>query len=224
MLGELFNLERILGFCEKFLYFLKINCLFLLSNLPVLLFFLFVGISQVRIYLPLFLLCLIPAGPAVSAVFFSMNRMLRGTETGAWKDYKTGYQDTWGLKCLLAVIQCLLIWMFWTNVEFFSVQIPFLPLTVLFFLLFAGVVLMTPNLYLLASRYHMRVQDYFRGAAILLVTKPVLTIGNLAVAAFILMLLEIRAGTVVLFMASIYGFLVVFMNRNVMQALDNSTK
>lgn len=25
MLGELFNLERILGFCEKFLYFLKIN-------------------------------------------------------------------------------------------------------------------------------------------------------------------------------------------------------
>lgn len=155
---------------------------------------------------------------------FSMNRMLRGTETGAWKDYKTGYQDTWGLKCLLAVIQCLLIWMFWTNVEFFSVQIPFLPLTVLFFLLFAGVVLMTPNLYLLASRYQMRVQDYFRGAAILLVTKPVLTIGNLAVAAFILMLLEIRAGTVVLFMASIYGFLVVFMNRNVMQALDNSTK
>ena len=70
MLVELFNLERILGFCEKFLYFLKINCLFLLSNLPVLLFFLFVGISQVRIYLPLFLLCLIPAGPAVSAVFF----------------------------------------------------------------------------------------------------------------------------------------------------------
>lgn len=203
---------------------MKINCLFLLSNLPVLLFFLFVGISQVRTYLPLFLLCLIPAGPTVSAVFFSMNRMLRGTETGAWKDYKTGYQDTWGLKCLLAAIQCLLIWMFWTNVEFFSVQIPFLPLTVLFFLLFAGVVLMTPNLYLLASRYQMRVQDYFRGAAILLVTKPVLTIGNLAVAAFILMLLEIRAGTVVLFMASIYGFLVVFMNRNVMQALDNSTK
>ena len=32
MLGELFNLERILGFCEKFLYFLKINCLFLLSK------------------------------------------------------------------------------------------------------------------------------------------------------------------------------------------------
>ena len=88
MLGELFNLERILGFCEKFLYFLKINCLFLLSNLPVLLFFLFVGISQVRTYLPLFLLCLIPAGPTVSAVFFSMNRMLRGTETGAWKDIR----------------------------------------------------------------------------------------------------------------------------------------
>lgn len=224
MLGELFNLERILGFCEKFLYFLKINCLFLISNLPVLLFFLFVGISQVRTYLPLFLLCLIPAGPAVSAVFFAMNRILRGTETTAWKDYKAGYLDTWMQKCCLAAIQCLLVWMFWTNVEFFSVQMPFLPLMILFFLLFAGAVLMTPNLYLLASRYQMRIRDYLKGAVVLLVTKPVLTIGNLAVAAFILMLLEIRAGTVVLFMASIYGFIVVFMNRNVMQALDNSVK
>lgn len=220
MLSELFHLDKILDVCEKVLYFLKVNVLFLISNLPVLLFFLFVGISHVREYLPFFLVCLLPAGPAFSAVLFAMNRLFRGMSAGAWKDYKTGYTDTFRTKILLAAIQGMLLWIFWTNVEFFSVQMPFLPLLILFFVLFAGTVLMTPNLYLLASRYKMAVKDYLRGAVMLTITKPALTFGNLVAAVFILMLLEIRAGTVVLFMVSIYAFLIVFMNRKVVNMLD----
>ena len=59
-----------------------------------------------------------------------------------------------------------------------------------------------------------------KGAVFLTITKPALTFGNLVAAVFILMLLEIQAGTVVLFMVSIYGFLVVFINRKVMRMLD----
>lgn len=224
MLGELFHIEKILGVCEKILYFLKINLFFLVFNAPVLLFFLFVGISNVREYLPFFLLCLIPAGPAFAAVLFSMNRVLHGIETSAWKDYRTGYVQDLQKKLALAAIQSVLICVFWTNVEFFSLQIPFLPLTVLFFLLFLGTVLMTPNLYLLAGRYQMGVKDYLKGAALLTISKPALTFGNLIAAVFILMLLEIRAGTVVLFMASIYGFLIVFMNRKVLGILDRQAE
>lgn len=61
MLGELFHIEKILEVCEKILYFLKINLLFLVFNIPVLLFFLFVGISNVREYLPFFsFVCCLP--------------------------------------------------------------------------------------------------------------------------------------------------------------------
>ena len=222
MFGELFNIEKILGVCDKILYFLKINFLFLISNTPLLLFFLFQGISQVRTFLPFFLLCLVPAGPALSAVFFAMNRMLKGTETGAWKDYFTGYRDSWGKKMALAGIQVLLIWIFWTNVEFFSIQMPVIPCMILFVILFAAAVLMTPNLYLLASRYEMSIRDLLKGSVILLITKPAVTFGQIAVTAFLLMLLEIQAGTVILFLASIYGFLIVFLNRNVFRTLEES--
>lgn len=224
MLSELFHIDKIMEICEKVMYFLKVNTLFLLCNLPVLLFFLFVGIGSVREYLPFFLLCLIPVGPAFSAVLFAMNRMLHGTETGAWKDFSAGYRDDFLRKLLLAAVQAVLLWVFWTNVEFFSLQRPFLPLMVLFVLLFTGTVLMTPNLYLLASRYQMSVKDWLKGAALITVTKPALTFGNLAAAVFILMLLEIRAGTVVLFMSSVYGFLIVFMNRKVIRALDEKAR
>lgn len=222
MLNEIFNMEKILGACERFLYFLKINFFFLLSNLPVLLFFLFVGIRQVRTYLPLFLLCLLWAGPALCALFFSMNRVLHRMDTTAFRDYKTGYLDSWGKKMGITAIHLLLIWVFWNNVEFFSLQIPILPLTLLFALLFGAAVIVTPNLYLLASRYEMKVKDLFRGAFTLCITRPVLTLGNTAVLAVVLMLLEIQAGTFILFIASIYGFIVVFMNQRVLRAIEES--
>lgn len=222
MLGEIFNIEKILGACDRILYFLKINFFFLISNVPALLFFLFVGISQVRLYLPFFLLCVLPAGPALSAVFFSMNRVIHKTDTTAWKDYKTGYVDSWGKKLGIAAIQMLLVWIFWTNVEFFSVEIPVLPLTVLFFILFAGTLLITPNLYLLASRYEMKLKEIFKGAVILGITRPVVTLGNTAMMAVVLMLLEIQAGTFILFIASIYGFMVVFMSQRVLRAIEES--
>ena len=85
MLGELFHIEKILEVCEKILYFLKINLLFLVFNIPVLLFFLFVGISNVREYLPFFLLCLRQApgkttGPDMYRIFRKSWRWRRSSQ------------------------------------------------------------------------------------------------------------------------------------------------
>ncbi len=58
-------------------------------------------------------------------------------------------------------------------------------------------------------------------AAVLLIAKPVLTLGNLAALGLVLAAYEIAAGTAVLFMGSVYGFLVMFMNQSVMRELEN---
>lgn len=217
-----FNIEKILGLCERFIYFLGVNFCFLISNLPVLLFFLFVGISQVRTYLPLFLLCMVPFGPSLSAVFYCMNRMLNNSESSAFKNFRQSYRSDLLQKMGLCAVQMLVILIFWTNVEFFRFQIPVPVLSVLFAVLFAVVICMTPTLYLLASRYQMSNRRIIKDAVILLVTRPVMTLGNIAAFALILMCLEIQAGTTVLFMGSAYGFLVVFMNRRVLYDLENT--
>lgn len=77
-MANLFSMERIMGFCEKVCYFFAVNFMFVVSNLPVLAFLLFVGVSEVRTYLPIFLLCMVFMAPALSAVFYSMNRLIRG--------------------------------------------------------------------------------------------------------------------------------------------------
>ena len=109
----------------------------------------------------------------------------------------------------------------WTNVEFFAVQIRIIPLAVLFVLLFAAAVLVTPNLYMLVSRYEMKNMQIVKTAITLLIAKPVFTLGNIVALAVILAAFEISAGTTVLFMGSVYGFLVMFMNQGVMQSLEN---
>ncbi len=221
VMGELFNIEKVLGFCEKVCYFFIVNLLFLVSNIPVLLFLLFIGTAQIRECLPLFLLCLVPMAPALSAVMYAMNRLISGTETGALRDYWKGYSSGFLQKAGMGAVQLLLILMFWTNIEFFSIQIRILPLAVIFVVLFVLTVLVTPNLYMLASRYEMSSLQTAKTAAVLLIAKPVLTLGNLAAFGLMLAVFEIAAGTAVLFMGSVYGFLVMFMNQGVMRELES---
>ncbi len=212
-MGELFNIEKVLGFCEKICYFFTVNLLFIISNIPV-------GAGQIRERLPLFLLCLLPMAPALSAVMYAMNRLIHGTEGRALRDYRKGYcADLWQ-KAKLGAGQLLVILVCWTNIEFFSVQIRILPLAVLFIILFAAAVLVTPNLYLLISRYEMSNLQIARTAVTLLVAKPIAALGNIAALGVVLAAFEISAGTTVLFMGSVYGFLVMFMNQSVMRQLE----
>ena len=176
MFSEVFQMDKILGFCEKLWYVIGANLLFLLSK----------------------------------------------TETGVWRDYRKAYRDDWGQKYLLAAGHMFLILVFEINIEFFAVQIPVFPLMILFVILFAAALAVTPNLYLLASRYRMKNRDIVKISLILLVTRPVSTLGSIVSLGVILMLFELKAGTAVLFMGSLYGFLIAFMNRKVLHSLEES--
>lgn len=218
---ELFNIEKVLGFCEKVCYFFMVNLLFISSNIPVLLFLLFAGAGQIRECLPLFLLCLLPMAPSLSAVMYAMNRLIQGTNGNALRDYKKGYASDFLRKVGLGTGQLLVILICWTNLQFFAVQFRILPLAILFILIFAAAVLVTPNLYMLASRYEMGNMQTAKTAVTLLFAKPVFTLGNVVALLLILAAFELWAGTTVLFMGSAYGFLVMFMNQSVMRQLEN---
>lgn len=222
MLSELFNIEKFLGFCDKVWYFIAANIMFVLSNIPVLFFLLFVGIGNMREYLPFFLLCLVPMAPTLSALFYTMNRLLNGVDSGAIKWYVKGYKSDFLQKLKLGIGQVVVILILWTNIEFFTLQFPMLSLAIVFIVLFAAAVLVTPNLYLLISRYEMKNMQIVKTALTLLIVRPVSTLGNVAALGIVLAAFEIAAGTAVLFIGSIYGFLVVFMNQRVMKQLEEN--
>ena len=219
-MGELFRIDRIMGFCEKVCYFFIINLLFIVSNIPALLFLLFVGAGQIRDCLPLFLLCLLPMAPALSAVMYAMNRIIRGTEGKAIRDYRKGFFSGFWQKIRLGCGQLFVIFMCQANMEFFSVRMKSLWMAVVFAVLFAMAILITPTLYMLVSRYEMTDIQLIKAAVTLMIAKPVFTLGNIAALCLILAAFEISAGTTVLFMGSVYGFLVMFMNQSLLRKLE----
>lgn len=116
----------------------------------------------------------------------------------------------------------LLLFILWTNIEFFTKQVSLFPAALVFILLFAFAIIVSPNLYLLASRYQMKNRDIIRTACILTITRPICTIGCMAALAVMLVVFELAAGTAVLFMVSIYSFLVVFMSKGMLYSLEES--
>lgn len=220
MLKEAVNMERILGVCEKVCYFFTVNLLFCISVFPVLLFFLFVGISRAGSCLPLFLACLASAPPALSAVFYAMNRMARGTSRGGLRDYLEGYRMDFLQKSVLGAGQMAVVFILWTNLEFFAGDFFFLPGILLSGGLLVLTALVTPNLYLLASRYRMKNLEIVKSALLMVFLHPVCTLGNVAALGAVLAAFELRPGTAALFMASVYGFLVAFMNKSVLDVLE----
>lgn len=93
-------------------------------------------------------------------------------------------------------------------------------MAVVFAVLFAMAVLITPTLYMLVSRYEMTDIQLIKAAVTLMIAKPVFTLGNIAALCLILAAFEISAGTTVLFMGSVYGFLVMFMNQSLLRKLE----
>lgn len=220
-MADMLSVEKILDVCYKIWYFFIINLLFVCSNIPVLLTFLMLGPDQFRTCLPLVFLALVPTAPALCAVFYAMNRLISGTDRSPLRDYRKGYQDSFLQKISLGMVHMFVLLVFWTNIEFFSLQIPCLPLSMLFVVLFAAGILVTPQMYLMASRYNMTNRQIAGNAIVLLIARPVATLGNTAALAVVLAAYELSAGTAVLFMGSVYGFLVVFMNRRLMESLEN---
>lgn len=222
MFSELFRIEKILEFCERVCYFFAVNIMFVLSVLPVWLFFLFIGIRQVNIYLPLFFLCMTSVPPAFSAVLYAMRRMIDGRERGPFKDYCRGYRMDFFQKYKLGFGQMAVLFILWTNTQFFTKIMPIRPFALLFGILFAFTVILSPNLYLLASRYVLDNLKIVKSAVILTITKPVCTLGNIAALGVMLALFELAAGIAVLCMFSIYGFLVAFINLRMLRLLEES--
>lgn len=195
------------------MYMLGVNLCFLAGNAMLLLFLLFVGISQAGTYLPLFLVCLLPMAPALSAVFYAMNRYLEKKDSGAFKDYRKGWKSGLFLSLKAGVLQLAFVFILWTNIRFFSkVSYGYISVVVSTVLLVL-ILLMTPNLYYLTGVYEMRLYGAVKAALTVTIGKPGTTLGGAAALLLLLAVFEVIPGLAVFFFAGVYGLLVVFMNR-----------
>ena len=193
-MSEFFNLEKLLTFFNYIFWFFMLNIFFSILNIPVILFFLFVGLSNITTYLPLFLVSLIPFGASFTALLYCMRKLVKYKDLDLFSDFIKGLKYNWKQSTLMWCGELFLIFLLSFNLRIFSTVYYSLPLTCVF------IVLM-----------------------VLTFTKPVVSIGNIVIFLFSLMLFEISPGTTVIFMASIVSYLIMFLNKNLLESLETKS-
>lgn len=219
-MGEIFNIEKIMGFCSMICHSLGLNLLFFFSNLPLLVFFFTIGLSQADTYLFLFCLCLIPLGPSLCALFYTMHRLMKEGDIKLFSVYKKGYRNNLKQGLVLSALEAVLLGILQVNYKTFTQVYPSFALTLLFELLFILLMLITPVLYLLTMHYEMKTIDIIRSALAITIGKPVLSLGNGAAFVFGLVFYDIVPGIGILFVASVYAYLILFMNKRLFCMLE----
>lgn len=224
MFGNFFNFEKIFDSFNYVFWFFLLNLFFMLFNIPLILFFIFVGISNIFKYFPLFLVCLLPTMPAFTSLLYCMNKIIVNKDLNIIKDFINGIKLNFKQSFLIWFIELLLIIIIYFNIRFFSLVKYNLILVCLFSLVTIVLAAVTPFIYILISRFKMKTIDILRTSFILCFTRPVLTITNLLLFIFSLILFEITPGTIILFISSIFSFSLLFINKSLLQELENISK
>ncbi len=219
-MNSIFNIEKMLDFFSTVFYFFMTNMLFIFFNIPLVFFFLFLGISHIETYLPLFLVCLIPTGPALAALFYSMRQFITYQSTNIFRNWGKGLKTNFKISLYVNCIQLFAVFVVICNIRIFTSLYPFLPLRVFFIMLLAILILSIPYNYLLIMRFYMSTLEVIKYSFAMAFANPILSICNMIIFLFVLMLFEISAGTTVLFIAPIYAFCILISNRHLMKKLE----
>lgn len=224
MLNEIFNLDKILETFNYIFWFFTLNLLFWVFNIPIILFFVFIGISNILTYFPLFLVCLIPVMPTFTVILYCMNKLYKNKNIEVIPCFLRGFKLNFGQALFVWCVELVAIFLIFTNINFFSVAANSFIIPALFICLLILISVMTPYLFLIISRFSMTSLQVLRLSFILTFTRPLLTITNLLLVLVFMVLFEISPAIIILFISTLLGFCLIFINRTLLSELENISK
>ena len=219
-MNNIINIEKILTFFNYVFWFLTLNLLFLVVNTPLVLFLIFIGISKIGTYLPLFLLCAIPFAVSFTSLLYCMSKLIKNYEIEPFKDFIKAFKSNFKNATTIWILELIAIFILYTNIKFFSQIKGSILFTGLFTGLLFVILLITPHIFMLTSKFSMNILSTIKSASILTITRPIITISNILCLLVTLVLFEINPATTVLFIGSIASFLIAFANKTLIKELE----
>ena len=224
MLNNFFNFEKIFDYFNYIFCFFILNCIFLIFNFPIFLFFIFIGISNISTYLPLFFICLIPTLPTFTVLLYCMNKLLINKDISIKTDFIKGFKLNFFQSLYIWIIELILIFMLQLNIKYFSNVNSNIFLVCLFASITLIIALITPYIFIILSKFKMSSLSILRTASILSFTRPILTISNILLLIIALIVFEIIPSTSILFIFSLLAFILMFINKALIEKLENLSK
>lgn len=223
-MNENFNFKKLFDWFDYIFYFFSLNLFFLILNIPIVWFIMFVGISKASTYLPLFLLCLIPTGTSLTAMLYCMGKLLRDKSLNVFQDFMKGIKSNLKQSLFFWLSELIIVFILYFNIKFFSTVNYNLILIGIFIFISILIATTTPYIYILMSRFSMKNIDLLKTSLILTFTRPLITVSNILICLVSLLLFEMVPGAMCLFIFSIFTFLLSYINRALISQLELLSK
>lgn len=200
--------ERIMNIFQYIFWFFILNLFTLLiGGIPFLLFYLGYGLDGIFTYFPIFILSLVPLGPAFVALHFSMTKFIIHKDIHLlhdfWRTYRKEFWFTLRISLFLALIAIFIGYDF-AFLELLPFGLIFLPLLVVSSLF---LVLVIPYLFTVISRYKLPFWQTFKLAFTMMFNHPLTTAFHFVFLLFILILFDFIAGYASAFVFALWAFM-----------------
>lgn len=216
--------EGIIYTITNYIYwFFMGNLYFMLLNIPMVLLFLisldsnFAATPESTAFMTF--ICCIPVGPAATALFSVMGKLIREKDLSITKDFFKAYKSNFKQSLFFWIIESLLLFILFIDIRFFTNQhITFLNL----FFMFVMLLIFLVGLYVLPilSRFYMRSKDIVKLSIYYSLKKLPNTIVNLAIIISAGFLLFKFSGIIIVFISSIVCFLIMYNEQKLLKEIQ----
>lgn len=214
------RVDKIMELCENLWKTIGLNICFLLSNLPILSFLLFLGIQDIRNYPLFFCFCLLPLGPSLSALFSCILQWKKEKDIRVVYSYIKKYKNNFLQSILVSTIQCTFLYILMKNIIFFNIYFKNFYGKLLFQILITLWISMIPTFYIFIMRYHLTIGNIIKNTLIFLLSRPFILFGNMITLLFSCMIYELFPAISMLVIGSVYGYLILRMNETVFVMME----
>lgn len=200
-----------------FWWFLMANIYFLLVNIP----FIFIWListqaktSGINLFL---IITAIPIGPALTALFSVMGKLIREKDLDVTKDFFRAYKKNFLEAIFFSSIIIVTLSVIYIDITFTKIS-PIINIM----LLTLGFIIISLTFYIfpIVSRFYLRKSDVIKLAFAYSIRKFHITISNWAIFIGIFMALSKIPLIMLLFMWSIYGYLTMLLQSGIIKELE----
>ncbi|WP_160671822.1 DUF624 domain-containing protein [Clostridium sp. C8-1-8] len=210
------NLSKVLNYVH---WFFLLNIYFFLCNI---LFIVSIFTMELKFeYIIIFFIALIPTGPSITALCYTMGKIIREKYVDTTRDYFRAYKENFlsSMKLWLIFLVSMFILLLDIKLCFLNRSFLFLLIPTVLIVLF--IVLMFSYSFPLLSRFSMKIKDILKLSIYLSLKNLIPSVINLAILAVSTYLFLNAKGIVGLFLGSLACYGILFNMRKIFDFVEN---
>ncbi|WP_312098460.1 DUF624 domain-containing protein [Niallia sp.] len=197
------------------IYFVATNALFI---------FFFMTLTPSFSNIGLYALALIPSGPAISGLFYSMEKLVRTKELSPTADFFYGYRSN--LKGTFFIWTIILAIYFVLLIDLQYLRITVTPINQIIFVVLLVLTLiwtmLSINMLIINSRFTFRIRDLVKLSAYYQFIKLKETLGNILILFLVAFATVITTDFLVVFIASLIAMIMMFNSRAMLNHIESN--